>query len=164
MNRRSLLIGVLIAGTPIVHGACRAQAPAPPWGITAVEGITLGHHTLDDGMVAGVDVRGGAPGTHETELLDPVNTVERVHAVVLSGGSAFGLASTTGVMQYLDERDVGFSVGTKTVPIVVGAILATRDRNAHVALYADLEHESSLDAANAAGPSGTGWILPASRT
>ena len=105
------------------------------WGITAVEGIELGHHTLTArptgctvvlaraGAVGGVDIRGSAPGTRETALLDPVNTVDVVHAVVLSGGSAFGLDAGSGVMRYLDERDIGYRVGRRTVPIVVGAIL-----------------------------------------
>jgi L-aminopeptidase/D-esterase-like protein len=75
------------------------------------------------GAVGGVDVRGSAPGSREIALLDPVNTVERVHAVVLSGGSAFGLSTADGVMRYLDERDIGYPVGDKVVPIVVGAIL-----------------------------------------
>jgi L-aminopeptidase/D-esterase-like protein len=106
-----------------------------PWGITAVEGLELGHHTLTErptgctvvlaraGAVGGVDIRGSSPGTRETALLDPVNTVDVVHAVVLSGGSAFGLDAASGVMQYLDERDIGYRVGRRTVPIVVGAIL-----------------------------------------
>lgn len=105
------------------------------WGITAVAGLELGHHTLSErptgctvvisreGAVGGVDVRGGAPGTRETALLDPVNSVERVNAVVLSGGSAFGLSAADGVVRYLDEHDVGYRVGDKVVPIVVGAIL-----------------------------------------
>lgn len=136
MNRRTTAIGVLLAGAPFVHGACQAQpTPEAPWGITAVDGLRIGHHTLlerptgctvvlaGDGMVGGVDVRGGAPGSHETALLDPVNANQRVHAVVLSGGSSFGLSTTAGVMQYLDERDIGVAVSDKTVPIVVGAIL-----------------------------------------
>ena len=104
-------------------------------GLTAVEGVKVGHHTLaerptgctviltEDGAVGGVDVRGGAPGTRETDLLDPVNMVQEVHAVVLSGGSAFGLDSASGVVRYLEEKGVGFSVGPVKVPIVVGAIL-----------------------------------------
>jgi L-aminopeptidase/D-esterase-like protein len=106
------------------------------WGITAVEGLELGHHTLSerptgctvilarDGAVGGVDVRGGAPGTREIALLDPANTrVQNVNAVVLTGGSAFGLDAASGVMRYLDERDVGFRAGNKIVPIVVAAVL-----------------------------------------
>jgi L-aminopeptidase/D-esterase-like protein len=104
-------------------------------GITAVPGIEVGHHTLDgrptgctvvlalDGAVAGVDVRGGAPATRETDLLRPENLVDRVHAVVLAGGSAFGLDAASGVMHSLAEREVGFAVSTGVVPIVVGAAL-----------------------------------------
>ena len=106
------------------------------WRITAAPGIELGHHTLSarppgctvllarDGAVGGVDVRGSAPGSREIALLDPVNMVDQVHAVVLSGGSAFGLDAASGVMRYLDERGHGWPVGrNKVVPIVVGAIL-----------------------------------------
>ncbi len=75
------------------------------------------------GAVAGVDVRGGAPGTRETDLLRPENLVERIHAVVLAGGSAFGLDAAGGVMAYLEERGIGFDVGVAKVPIVTGAVL-----------------------------------------
>lgn len=77
----------------------------------------------EQGAVCGVDVRGAAPGTRETDLLEPVNLIQKVHAVVLSGGSAFGLESTCGVSQYLEERNIGFDVGVAKVPIVVGAVL-----------------------------------------
>jgi L-aminopeptidase/D-esterase-like protein len=105
-------------------------------GLTAVAGLTVGHHTLTerptgctviltgaDGMIAGVDVRGGAPGTRDIELLDPSNSVARVHAIVLSGGSAFGLDAASGVMRYLDERKIGFKIAGTQVPIVPAAIL-----------------------------------------
>jgi L-aminopeptidase/D-esterase-like protein len=75
------------------------------------------------GAVAGVDVRGGAPGTRETDLLNPVNLVEKIHAVVLAGGSAFGLDAASGVMRYLDETDIGFDTGAGKIPIVPAAIL-----------------------------------------
>lgn len=75
------------------------------------------------GAVAGCDIRGGAPGTRETDLLDPTKTVEKVHAVVLSGGSAFGLDSCSGVMKYLEEEGIGFDVGVARVPIVSGAVI-----------------------------------------
>ena len=103
--------------------------------ITAVRGIQVGHAQNGEaltgctvilcrkGAVAGVDVRGGAPGTRETDLLDPVNMVERVHAVVLAGGSAFGLDAATGVMHYLEEQKIGFNTGVAKVPIVPSAIL-----------------------------------------
>jgi L-aminopeptidase/D-esterase-like protein len=73
--------------------------------------------------VGGVDVRGGAPGTRETDLLDPVNSVQVVHGIVLSGGSAFGLDTATGVMRFLEEKGIGFPVGALKVPIVPAAIL-----------------------------------------
>lgn len=75
------------------------------------------------GAVGGVDVRGSAPGTRETDLLNPVNLVEKVHAVVLAGGSAFGLDAASGVMRYLEEHGIGFDTGAGRVPIVPAAIL-----------------------------------------
>lgn len=77
----------------------------------------------EDEGVCGVDVRGSAPGTRETDLLDPINMVQKVHAIVLSGGSAFGLESTCGVSRYLEEKGIGFDVGVAKVPIVTGAVL-----------------------------------------
>ena len=77
----------------------------------------------EQGAVVGVDVRGGAPGTRETDLLDPVNLVQQAHAVLLTGGSAFGLDSAAGVMQYLEENNIGFDVQVTKVPIVCGAAL-----------------------------------------
>lgn len=111
------------------------QGAVVPHGLTAVKGIKVGHFTLaerptgctvilaEKGVVGGVDVRGAAPGTRETDLLDPVNTVSVVHAIVLAGGSAFGLDAATGVMRYLEERGVGFDVRVAKVPIVPAAIL-----------------------------------------
>lgn len=77
----------------------------------------------ENGAVAGVDVRGGSPCTRETDLLNPVNLVEKIHAVLLSGGSAFGLDAASGIMEYLEEKDVGFDVKVTKVPIVCGAAL-----------------------------------------
>ena len=77
----------------------------------------------EKGVTAGIDIRGGAPGTRETDLLNPVNLVEKIHAVVLAGGSAFGLDAASGVMQYLEERNIGFDVRVTRVPIVCGAVL-----------------------------------------
>jgi len=103
--------------------------------ITDVPGIKVGHYTdleaatgctvilCEKGAVGGVDVRGGAPGTRETDLLRPVHLVEKVHAILLAGGSAFGLDAATGVMRYLEERDIGFDVKVAKVPIVPAAIL-----------------------------------------
>ncbi|MGE5404113.1 MAG: P1 family peptidase, partial [Candidatus Saccharibacteria bacterium] len=72
----------------------------------------------EHGATCGVDVRGGAPGTRETDLLDPVNTVDTVHAIVLSGGSAYGLECVHGVMQYLEENGQGLFTGKTVVPII----------------------------------------------
>ena len=103
--------------------------------LTAVPGIKVGHYTLTErptgctvilvegGATAGVDVRGAAPATRETDLLDPVDLVQQIHAVALSGGSAFGLDSASGVMKYLEEKGVGFPFGGVHVPTVPAASL-----------------------------------------
>ena len=103
--------------------------------ITQVAGIEVGHFTdtrrptgctviiAREGAVAGVDVRGAAPGTRETDLLHPSNLVERVHAITLSGGSAWGLDAASGVMQWLEEQGIGLPVGFGLVPIVPAAVL-----------------------------------------
>lgn len=103
--------------------------------ITEVPGIKVGHETnidaltgctvilCPDGAVGGVDQRGGAPGTRETDLLRPLHMVEKVHAVLLAGGSAYGLDAASGVMKYLEEQDLGFNAGVARVPIVPAAIL-----------------------------------------
>ena len=101
-----------------------------------VPGLRVGHWTdatgltgctvvlaPDAGAVAGVDVRGSAPGTRETDLLRPTALVERIHAICLAGGSAFGLAAADGVMRRLAERGIGFATGVRPVPIVPAAIL-----------------------------------------
>lgn len=103
--------------------------------IVDVPGVSVGHWTdagaatgctvilTTGGAVGGVAVRGGSPGTRETDLLDPIRRVDRVHAVLLSGGSAFGLAAATGVQRWLEERGVGFDAPHGPVPIVPAAIL-----------------------------------------
>lgn len=103
--------------------------------ITDIPGIRVGHAQdeqaltgctvilCEGGAVGGVDQRGGAPGTRETDAMHPMHLVNEVHAVVLSGGSAFGLDSATGVVRYLEERGVGFDVRVVRVPIVPAAIL-----------------------------------------
>src|SRR5260370_41653557 len=73
--------------------------------------------------VGGVDVRGGAPATHETDLLHPLQMVEEVHAILLTGGSAFGLGAASGVMRYLEEHDIGLDIGVARVPIVPAAAI-----------------------------------------
>ncbi len=105
-------------------------------GITDIPGITVGHWTDAQartgctvvlcgakGAVAGVDVRGAAPGTRETDLLRGYHLVDRVHAIMLCGGSAFGLDAASGAMQYLEERGIGIDVGVTAVPIVPAAVL-----------------------------------------
>jgi len=103
--------------------------------ITDIPGIEVGQAQDDSaltgctvilcrkGAVAGVDVRGSAPGTRETDLLDPINLVDKVHAIMLAGGSAFGLDAAGGVMKYLEENKIGFNTGVARVPIVPAAIL-----------------------------------------
>jgi len=124
-----LFTGVLVATRPL------AQPASPNRTLTAVPGVKVGHHTLTErptgctvilterGAVGGVDVRGASPGTRETDLLNPMNTVEVVHATVLAGGSAYGLSAADGVMKYLEERRIGFETRAGVVPIVPAAIL-----------------------------------------
>ena len=103
--------------------------------ITDVPGIEVGQAQDEDaltgvtvvlcrkGATGGVDVRGSAPGTHETDLLNPINLVDKVHAITLAGGSAFGLDAASGVVRWLEERKIGFNTGVARVPIVPAAIL-----------------------------------------
>jgi L-aminopeptidase/D-esterase-like protein len=142
MKRRDfnklLLSTPLLIGPSTLAAAAETQASVAPFAgsLTDVEGIKVGHRTLHerptgctailvtDGAVAGVDVRGAAPGTRETDLLNPVNSVQKVQAILLSGGSAFGLDAASGVMRYLDEHGIGQAVGKDiVVPIVPAAIL-----------------------------------------
>ncbi len=130
---------------------------------TDIDGIKVGHaHNLEagtgctvviseNGATAGIDVRGGAPGTRESDLLNPVNLVEKIHAVVLSGGSAFGLDAASGVMQYLEERDVGFDVQVTRVPIVCGAVLFDLAVGAHeIRPDKEMGYQASRNATNLA--------------
>jgi L-aminopeptidase/D-esterase-like protein len=148
MSRREFSRNALAAGGALLASARESRAAgqtsspsgAPEstsssGGLTDVEGIKVGHFTesrrptgctvvlCEKGAVAGVDVRGGAPGTRETDLLNPINTVQQVYGVVLSGGSAFGLDAASGVMRYLEEKGIGFPFGGAFVPIVPAAVL-----------------------------------------
>lgn len=135
MDRRRFSASMVASMSAAWAGAEEGERPAREGGLTDVPGVKVGHFTesrrptgctailVEDGAVCGVDARGGAPGTRETDLLDPVNTVQKVHAVVLSGGSAFGLETASGVMRLLEERNVGYPVNVGKVPIVPGAIL-----------------------------------------
>ena len=103
--------------------------------ITDIPGIKVGHYTnreaitgctvilCENGATAGIDVRGSAPGTRETDLLRPINLVEEVQAILFSGGSAFGLDAAGGVMRYLEERGFGYQTSVARVPIVPAAII-----------------------------------------
>jgi L-aminopeptidase/D-esterase-like protein len=128
MKRTFLCLACLAAATTLVGAQTNAT-------ITAVEGIKVGHYTLaerptgctvilvDGDAVGGVSQRGGAPGTRETDLLNPLNMVDKVNAVVLAGGSAFGLEAATGTVRWLEEHNIGWPAGPSRVPIVPAAIL-----------------------------------------
>ena len=145
--------------------------------ITRVAGIEVGHFTdarrptgctvvmAREGAVGGVDVRGAAPGTRETDLLDPCNLVEKVHAIVLAGGSAWGLEAATGAVRWLEERGVGFDVAVGRLPIVPAAVLFDllvgdmRIRPDAAAGYAACEAASTADPAEGNVGAGTGAAL-----
>ncbi len=126
---KQLAIAVILS---ITFLAPAAQTTAT---LTAVSGLKVGHHTLTErptgctvilaeaGATAGVDVRGAAPASRETDVLAPVNIVQQIHGIVLSGGSAFGLESAAGVMRYLEEKQIGFAFGGAHVPTVPGSSL-----------------------------------------
>ena len=134
MRRRiALIIGIASGALVIVQA--QTAPPRATGGLTAVDGLRVGHHTLaerptgctvilvDGDAVGGVAQMGGAPGTRETDLLHPLNMVDKVNAVVLSGGSAFGLDAATGVVRWLDEHNIGWPTAGGKVPIVPAAIL-----------------------------------------
>lgn len=111
------------------------NSSTPSGAITDVAGIEVGHFTdtrrptgctviiAREGAVAGVDVRGAAPGTRETDLLSPTNLVEKIHAITLAGGSAWGLDAASGAVRWLEERGIGFDVRVGVLPIVPAAVL-----------------------------------------
>ncbi len=135
MKRRefSRALAALTMGTALPE--IRAAELDGSGSITDVQGVKVGHFTesgrptgctvllFEKGATAGVDVRGSAPGTRETDLLNPINTVQQVQAILLAGGSAFGLDAASGVVRYLDEHHLGYAVGDIVVPIVPAAIL-----------------------------------------
>src|SRR5947209_11568500 len=131
---RHAIIGAA-ALSVLVSGAA-AQGSSSNATLTAVDGIKVGHHTLAErptgctvilvdgaGAAGGVSQRGGAPGTRETDLLHPLSMVDRVNAIVLAGGSAFGLDAATGAVRWLEEHNIGWPAGPSRVPIVPAAIL-----------------------------------------
>jgi L-aminopeptidase/D-esterase-like protein len=136
LGRRSLLRTAVGFASLDVFGQENGTANEEAHGsVTDVGGIRVGHFTdtrrptgctvmlFENGAVAGVDVRGSAPGTRETDLLNPIDTVQKVNALMLAGGSAFGLDAATGVMRYLEENKMGFHIGSIVVPIVPAAVL-----------------------------------------
>ena len=142
-----------------------AQQPSPSRGkgLTDVPGIRVGHFTLTQrptgctviivdgaGAAAGVSQRGAAPGTRETDLLDPLNTVDKVNAIVLTGGSAFGLDVAQGVMRYLEEKGVGYKTSAGVVPIVPAAVIFDLPfgGNPKVRPTADCGYRAATDATN----------------
>jgi len=136
MLRRFALQTALACSLAAGVVATTGSASGPNDTLTAVDGIKVGHFTMTerptgctaivvdgDGAVGGVAQRGGAPGTRETDLLHPLNLVDRVNAVSLAGGSAFGLDAASGVVRWLDEHNIGYDVRVAKVPIVPAAIL-----------------------------------------
>ena len=135
--------------------------------ITDVPGIRVGHAQDDQaltgctvilcegGAVGGVDQRGGAPGTRETDALRPMHLVEKIHAVMLAGGSAFGLDAASGAMRYLEEHKTGFDTGVARVPIVASAILFDLALgSAQVRPDAAMGYQACLNASSAPPPVG----------
>ena len=137
MKPVALLLLVVVSGACWAQGHAPGAKPGPHNAITDVPGISVGHFTGSDagttvvlaasatgqGVAGGVTQRGGSPGTRETDLMRPDNMVETMNAIVLSGGSAFGLAAASGVMRCLEDRGVGFPVGGgNVVPIVPTAV------------------------------------------
>jgi L-aminopeptidase/D-esterase-like protein len=134
-RRSTAAAAAFLAACAVLSSPVHTMTTNDARGLTAVDGIKVGHQTMpgrptgctvvlaEAGAVAGVDVRGAAPGTRETDLLNPLNLVDKVHAVALAGGSAFGLDAASGVMRYLDERNVGFPTNYGRVPIVPSAVI-----------------------------------------
>ncbi|MEQ1758452.1 MAG: P1 family peptidase [Vicinamibacterales bacterium] len=130
------LIAATVVAAAVGVAALAQQRTVPRDTLTAVDGIRVGHFTLSErptgctvilvdgpGAVGGIAQRGPAPGTRETDLLDPLNMVERVNAIVLSGGSAYGLDAAQGAMRYLEEQKIGFPIAGGVVPIVPAAVI-----------------------------------------
>ncbi len=135
-NLLGLPLAAAMPGMAYAAGGFAEHALPIGGSITDVPGLKVGHYTLKErptgctvliceaGATAGVDVRGSAPGTRETDLLNPINAVQQVNAIMLSGGSAYGLDAASGVMRYLEEKGLGYKIGKAgVVPIVPAAIL-----------------------------------------
>ena len=129
--------------------------------LTDIKGVKVGQYEnqeaatgcsvviVENGATAGVDVRGGGPATRETDLLNPINMVQQIHAVMLSGGSAFGLDAVSGAMQYLEEHGVGFDMSVARVPIVCGASLFDLSvGNPHIRPDKEMGYKACQDSEN----------------
>jgi L-aminopeptidase/D-esterase-like protein len=135
MKRREFSRALAALTVSAAAAPLQAASESAAGGITDVQGVKVGHFTearrptgctvllFEKGAVAGVDVRGSAPGTRETDLLNPINTVQQVQAILLAGGSAFGLDAASGVVRFLEQHRLGYAVGDIVVPIVPAAIL-----------------------------------------
>ena len=158
------------AQQPRAGGGQGAAMKAASKGLTDVPGIKVGHVTMTErptgctvilteaGAVAGVDVRGSAPGTMETDLLNPLNLVQQVNAIFLSGGSAFGLDVATGVRRYLYEKNIGFDTRVAKVPIVPGAILYDLNIGGHPEIWPTAECGYRAATAATGGPIAEGNV------
>src|SRR6202034_1275798 len=135
MKRREFGRALAAVATSAALAPKGSAAEGEVGSITDVQGLKVGHFTesrrptgctvllFEKGATAGVDVRGFAPGTRETDLLNPIDTVQQVQAILLAGGSAFGLDAASGVVRFLEEHRLGYAVGEVVVPIVPAAIL-----------------------------------------
>jgi L-aminopeptidase/D-esterase-like protein len=165
--RPTVFQGIAIGAALMLVGAAQNPSASNPT-LTAVPGVLVGHETLAGGATgctvilaaagatAGVDVRGAAPATRETDLLRPGNLVQQVHAIVLSGRSAHGLDAAGGVMKYLEERKIGFKFGAAYVPIVPGAsIFDMSVGDASIRPTADCGYRAAASASDAPVPEGS---------
>jgi L-aminopeptidase/D-esterase-like protein len=158
-----------LAALALAGGASFAMQVRTPLerGLTAIDGVLVGHHTLTErptgctvilvprGAVPGVDVRGSAPGTRQTDALDPINTVQQIHAVVLTGGSAFGLDAANGVARLLEERNIGLETLAPIVPVAVLFDLSVGE-NAKIRPGADCGYRAASEASS--GPVAEGNV------
>jgi L-aminopeptidase/D-esterase-like protein len=151
-----------VAALTVAQGLAPARAQSSNRTLTAIPGIKVGHYTLSErptgctvvliesGATAGVDVRGAAPATRDTDLLNPSKMVERIFGVALSGGSLFGLSTADGVLRYLEDKNVGIVYGNRHIPIVPGASIFDLDvGDARIRPTADCGYRAAQSASSA---------------
>ncbi|QXJ21279.1 P1 family peptidase [Actinomadura graeca] len=176
VRRAGLALAAVLAATvplgaaPVPAAAGEPGRTGPRNAITDVPGIEVGHYTdranitgttvliMPKGATAGADVRGGAPGTVNTDLLDPVALQPDVHGLFLSGGSVMGLSAYAGVVQYLREQGLGMKFGGQTVPVVPGAIVFDLGQGADA--HDRMEKTPGLDAGYQAAKAATSGPVP----